>query len=157
MKKKEWIVLVLLIILDQASKLYIASKLTLGASIQVIKNFFYITYVTNSGAAWSMFSNLTMRWIFVFLALAVTVYLGWYLINKGGRPVMRWSIVLIMAGSIGNMLDRIISGKVTDFFNFFIFGYDFPVFNVADCALTIGTILLVIQILFFEDKKHASN
>ncbi len=157
MKKKEWLLFFGILAADQISKLAVSSLMELGDSITIIKNFFYLTFVTNSGAAWSIFSGWPMRWVFVLLAAAVCVYVYIYMKKEQTTALMRWTLTMIMAGSVGNMIDRIVSGKVVDFLNFYIFGYDFPVFNIADCALTIGTIILVIDILFLEGRHNEKH
>jgi len=153
MNKKDWMLWAVIVVIDQLAKIYIASVMKLGQSIEVIDGFFYITFVRNTGAAWSLFSALSMRWVFVIMAIAVCVVIYRYLMRNSCRPLTKASLVMIMGGSIGNMLDRAVTGSVVDFLHFFIFGYDFPVFNIADCFLSVGTALLVVAIMVEKEPK----
>ena len=156
------------LLLDQVSKYIIKTNMHLGQSIPVLGNFFRITYVENPGMAFgvriqngTLFSTLS-----IIAALLVFYYL--FRLRKGGW-VLQSALSLIAAGAIGNLLDRFLYGKVVDFldFEFFdisipafrIFGFNFsgynmtrwPVFNVADSAVTIGMMLLIAYILFWGD------
>lgn len=151
MKLFEFIVFAILLIADQGTKLLVSSKMTLFQSIPVIGNFLKITYVHNTGAAWSMFSG--GRWVFVAMALLVCLGLEIYLLkNRNEKKFIRFIIVLIIAGAMGNVIDRIRFGYVIDFIDTYPFGYDFPVFNIADCCLTVSGILLGLTVLLERDK-----
>lgn len=118
-------------------------------SVNVIGGIFSFTYHENRGAAFGMFSN--SRWIFMTVStlaiLAIAVYLFVISENNILRSV---SLSFIVGGGIGNMIDRIFNGYVVDFLYFELI--DFPIFNVADIFVTIGAILLLIQLLFFDKK-----
>lgn len=138
------------LILDQVSKIWVASTAAVQ-NLEVIPNFFYITYAKNTGMAWSMLSGHQ-----AFFCLAATVAIGvmlWYLIYKSPSKLTRISLALMISGAAGNLIDRLFLGFVRDFLNFYIFGYDFPIFNVADSCLTIGVIILIIA-SFVEEKKN---
>lgn len=150
MKKKHFIILIgvlLLIALDQISKYYILSQLDLGESIHVISNFFSITLRTNDGAAWSILSgNMAIFYFITLLAFVLFFYLGKD-VDFTNRKIYSIGFVLLIAGTIGNFIDRLVLKEVIDFLDFIIFGYDFPVFNVADMCLVIGVIMFGFDIL----------
>ena len=155
MKFKDYLLIIILVIIDQLSKYYISVKMTLHQSIEVIKGFFSITYTRNTGAAWSMLQG--QRLLFVFSA-AVAIGLIIYYLNHYRRTVRPWEkfgLLLVASGALGNAIDRVLSGEVIDFLDFLIFGYDFPVFNFADCCVTIGVIVLLITYLFEGKGKKA--
>ena len=141
--------------LDRITKSIIANGLEEGESIEVIKNFFYITHHTNTGAAWGILQNSTM--ILGILSIAVSIGLLYFYMKFDMWPA-RLSLALIIGGAVGNAIGRIFSGRVTDFLDFYIFGYDFPIFNVADMMVTIGTAILIVFILFFyKEKKEETD
>jgi signal peptidase II len=131
---------------DRITKAVISSNMAEGEKIEVIKNFFYITHHTNTGAAWGILQNATM--ILGILSVVVSIGLLYFFFKFDMWPA-RLSLTMIISGAIGNAIGRIFNGRVTDFLDFYIFGYDFPIFNVADMMVTVGTIILVVFILFF--------
>lgn len=145
-----WITMAAVLVLDQLSKYMItAYEIT---DIPVIKGFFHITYMKNTGMAWSMLSGQTGLLALVS-AVAIGVMLNYLLKNKPDR-LTSFALALMIGGAAGNLIDRLFLGYVRDFLNFYIFGYDFPVFNIADSALCIGVFLLLIA-SFMEEKKNA--
>ena len=146
MKLRDWIIVAVLVAADQLSKLWISSTMQLNQSIEVIRDFFYITYTTNTGAAWSVGEGMGV--FFVIIAIAMCAGIVYYLYK---HPDTGWFLkavlLLIIAGGVGNAIDRIRLGHVIDFLNFYIFGYDFPVFNIADCCITVAMFGLIITIL----------
>lgn len=128
------------------TKWLVRSLMTAGESVGVFGDFFRLTYVQNSGAAFSMFSGF--RILLILLPLAAVIGFLWYLRR---HPKEHWSLylsgTLIIAGGIGNLIDRIIFGWVTDMLDFSIFS---PVFNVADISVTAGCALLVFYALARE-------
>jgi signal peptidase II len=158
--KKQYIILLVavlgLVFLDQLTKQLIASNLALGESIVVIKNFFVITSHRNDGAAWSIFSGqMTFLYIVTFFAAILFYYLGKD-INYDTKKFYSIAITLMIAGAIGNFIDRIIFKEVIDFLDFYIFGYDFPTFNVADMCLVIGVIVFAVDVIW-EDLINGKN
>ena len=152
MRKSEFLVLGVLVFLDQLSKYLVSHLMELHQSIRVLGNFLKITYVHNTGAAWSMMSGF--REGFIIAALAVLVFLFAYL--KKDRILGKWQryvIVVLMAGTLGNLIDRVIYGYVIDFIDTYPLGYDFPVFNVADICLTLGGAALVLSILLEKEQS----
>ena len=146
MKIRDYLFVLILICIDQLLKLYIASNFALYESREVIKDFFYINYVQNTGAAWSFGEGLGS--LFVIVAIAMSVGIIVYL-NKSKDVKWYTKIVmlLIVAGGVGNAIDRIRLGSVIDFLDFYIFGYNFPVFNFADCCITVAMFGLIYLVL----------
>ncbi|MGL5314096.1 MAG: signal peptidase II [Peptostreptococcaceae bacterium] len=144
------LIIVLLIGIDQLSKLWAVNSLKEIGSIPIIENVFHLTYVENRGAAFGMLQNNQI--IFVVVALVASVYGLYYLHTKKVNLVGKAGILLIIAGAIGNAIDRVRLGFVVDYFDFrIIWEY---VFNIADIFVVVGTILLCIYIIFYEDKKE---
>lgn len=142
------LLIILLIICDQVSKLVVVHKMTQGDSITIIKDFFYITSHRNTGGAWGIFSGqLWFLIIITIIALAIFAYLMKDFDLKNNM-IYSISLILMVAGTIGNFIDRIFRGEVVDFLQFFIFKYNFPIFNIADICLTIGVILLAWTVIF---------
>jgi len=157
-----WIILILFLIgLDQATKYLIWSDKVRFENIQIIKDFFYITYVENKGASFGMLKDAPWsRWLFLVLTVVTVIFMIYYLM-KHKHTLLRLSLSLIIAGAVGNFIDRLMRGFVVDFLNFYPFGYDFPVFNVADICINIGVVLLFIYLIFIykepEKEKKDSN
>ena len=145
------IIAVTVLILDQVTKFLISTNMVLFEDIPVISGFFHITYVQNTGMAWSMLSGQQL-----LLSLAAFAAIGvmlWYLMYRRPDRITTVSIGFMMAGAAGNLIDRLVFSYVRDFLNFYIFGYDFPVFNVADIALCLGVGLLILD-AFLEERKE---
>ena len=137
-----WLILVLILVLDQATKYLASINLLEGETIPVINGIFHITLVHNRGAAFGLFQAHSG----VFVALSIIVaslilYLNYRWVNKGA--LVTCVLALIVGGAIGNLIDRLRFGYVVDFLDFRIW----PVFNVADSAISIGTIVLIIYII----------
>ena len=147
---------VLLIMADQLTKYYALVNLKPIGSMEFIDGFLKLVFVENRGVAFGMFSG--QRWFILVLTIVITVALLYYyskLPKTKEYQLVRMTMVLIFAGALGNMLDRIFRGYVVDFFAFdFI---DFPVFNVADIYVVVGVCILAFLILFVikepEEKK----
>lgn len=123
-----------------------------GESIKIIDNFFYLSSHRNRGAAWGILEG--QMWFFYVLT-AVVIFMIIYYIQTGtkGKWLLGVSLGLILGGAVGNFIDRIVRKEVVDFLHFpNLFGYNFPVFNIADSALCIGVGLLIIQMII-EEKK----
>ena len=138
-----------LICLDQLSKILAIKYIVNVGSIPIIKNIFHLTYVENRGAAFGMFQNNQM--FFVLIALVACLVGIYYLYKKKLNLLGKISIMFIVSGAIGNLIDRVRLGYVVDYFDFRVFwSY---VFNLADVFVVVGTILLCIYIIFFENDK----
>lgn len=146
---------VFIIIADQLSKYFIVSDLVLGEQHRFISGIVNIVFVENHGAAWGMLSG--KRWILLcFTALAMIICIIWLIKTGSKSKLLFWSLCLVIAGGIGNMIDRIFrDGIVVDFLQF-DFWQNFPVFNIADCAIVIGGAMLIIYFLL-DTLKHYSH
>lgn len=143
---------IIFIIIDQLSKIIIVNNLTNNKSIEVIKSFFYLTYTNNKGAA---FSILTGRRILLILVAVIVIGVLIYYArkNKIEGKVNKIALSLVIGGSIGNLIDRILRGAVVDFIDVKIFGYNFPIFNLADTFIVIGVFLLIIEMFRKEHRN----
>ena len=151
MKLKEFVLLVLFLFIDQITKFIVSTNLNIYEPIVVIENFFNITYAQNTGAAWSIFEGKTIVLTIVsFVVSCAMIY--WLFKNKNETKIVRFSVLLMLSGAIGNFIDRLLLGYVIDFLDFYIFGYDFPIFNIADSLLCIGVGILLLS-TFFEKEK----
>lgn len=146
-----FLIILVTLVLDRVSKMIIINKMTLTESIPVINNFFYITYWENKGAAWGILQN--GRWIFITITFVVSIVLIGILFKSKNR-ILSTALSLIISGAFGNLIDRLIRGSVTDFLDFKIFGYDFPIFNIADMCVVIGTFILAYFLLFVYEEKE---
>lgn len=143
-------------VLDQLVKLYIIGHLKLFEQIDLVPHWLAITYTLNSGAAFSLFATLApaVREIMLDgLAAAAVVVLG-VLLARGTRPrVVSAAFALIMGGAAGNLLDRVVRGRVVDFIYVHYYAWSYPVFNIADSAITIGVAIILIHSVFFHDAE----
>lgn len=148
---------ILLVVLDQTSKIYLTLvNKTSPIDLEVIRGFFRITYTCNDGAAFSILKG--KRVFFIIMTIIVVFLIVYYLLKNKVYWVEKYSLLLIISGAVGNLIDRIMYGYVIDFLDFIIFGYDFPVFNIADSFITIGAIGLIISILFLnKEGENAGN
>ncbi|MBS4198884.1 signal peptidase II [Bacillus sp. FJAT-49732] len=136
----------LVIAFDQLTKWIIVHNMDLGQRITVIDNLFYITSHRNRGAAWGILQD--QMWLFYIITIIVIGAVIYYLEKHAkGKPLFQLSLALILGGAIGNFIDRLFRKEVVDFLDTYIFTYDFPIFNIADSALTIGVALIFIQML----------
>ena len=143
-----------LVFIDQFSKTIITTYFDLNESIVVIKNFFNLTYVQNEGAGFSIMQGARTTFLILTpICLALFIYL--LLKSKKNNHLERISLVLLIAGTIGNFIDRIKLEYVIDFLDFIIFGWDFPVFNFADICLTIGAFFFIIALFVEEHNEKA--
>ncbi|TDJ05104.1 MAG: signal peptidase II [Deltaproteobacteria bacterium] len=151
-----------LILVDQFTKVAIEQNYALGESTSVIKGFFSITYVRNTGAAFGMGAGAADHWrriLFLALPVLVCIYLMvliWK--TRKDRLMLGLAYTLIFAGAVGNLMDRFAMGYVVDFLDFYYKYHHFPAFNVADSSITIGAALLLID-FFIEllQKKNATD
>lgn len=133
--------------LDQLSKYVIRATMLEGASIPIVKGAFYITHVQNTGAAFGLFTNRPVFLIVVGLVIIGSVA-AYYFSNRPTRPVVKIALGLELGGAVGNLVDRVVSGRVTDFLDLHRL---WPVFNLADSAIVCGAVLLVLALLLFQD------
>ncbi|MEE9165626.1 MAG: signal peptidase II [Nitrospinota bacterium] len=146
------LIVVGLVFLDQATKLYIDSHMKLHQSVEVIKNFFQITYIRNSGAAFGILSGFKSPWLTLFFMLITVVAAGiilfYYHKTPENQRLTLVSFALIISGAIGNFIDRVFYGEVIDFLYFHWYQHYWPAFNVADSCITIGVSLLLWKMFF---------
>ena len=142
----------LLVLLDQATKLAAVSALKDGGPYVLIPGVFQLQYLENRGAAFGLLQNARIFFLAVTLiALAAVIYVLVRLPLKRKYIVLRFLMVLIAAGAVGNMIDRVFLGYVRDFLYFSLI--DFPIFNVADIYVTCATILLILLLLFYYKEE----
>lgn len=137
------ILTLLFIILDIASKLIVSKYMSLNETVVIIKRFFNITYVHNTGVAWSMLSHNS----FLVVIISLIVIMGILLYIKNNNPdslTEKFAYSLVLGGALGNFINRIVFGYVIDFIDVKIFNYDYPIFNLADIFIVVGVFMLVI-------------
>lgn len=143
---------IFVIVLDLWTKTSTETWLGYRGIYEVIPNFFWIHVLRNTGGAWSLFSG--SDWLFKSLPLIASVLmLVYYFRTQEKQTLLRFALVFLLAGTLGNYIDRLSLGYVRDFLSFNTFGYMFPVFNVADISLNVGVGLLILDTLL-EGKKH---
>jgi len=136
-----------LIALDQLTKWIAVQLLVFGERVPVIPGFFDFTLVYNRGAAFSFLAGAGgwQRWFFTGIGIAAAVFIVWMLARHGSQRLFAFALSLILAGAIGNVIDRVIQGKVTDFVLLHWRGWHWPAFNVADIGITFGAALLILD------------
>ena len=134
------------ILLDQISKTVVIGVFQLGDS-RTITSFFNLVRVHNSGAAFSFLAGASgwQRWFFVGLGVAAALFIVWMLRSHSGQRLFSWALALILGGAVGNVVDRLLHGHVVDFVQLHYGGWYFPSFNIADGAITLGAILLIVD------------
>lgn len=146
----------LFVVIDQIVKILVISKLALQQPITIINNFFNITYVRNTGAAWSILSGNVLLLIMISVLALVAIY--YYLIkDKELNKIDIVSYSMLIGGIIGNLIDRVVHGYVIDYLDFKIFNYNFPIFNVADTLIVISIIIIGISLIVGEYREQNRN
>lgn len=143
------LVVLIVVIIDQLSKFYIQAHMVSGMSIPIVKDIFHITYVLNPGAAFGLFEHQT----FFFLVVAVALVAGaiyYYPRIPKQYQLLRFGIGLMVGGAIGNVIDRIKTGYVVDFFDFRIW----PVFNMADAAIVCGVGCIIFTMIYLHKEDE---
>ena len=146
----EFLFITLIIILDQVSKFLVKLKLKPIDNFDFINGYFSFTYVENRGAAFGIFHNKKI--LLIGITSLVIILMAFYLYRT--KNINKWvkiSFILIIAGAIGNLIDRASMGYVVDFIHFYVKSHDFPVFNFADMSVVFGTIILGINLLLSKD------
>lgn len=139
-----------IVVTDQWVKYLVVQNIALFGHVDAIPGLFHLTYVQNTGAAFSSFEG--MRWLFVALFAALTVAVVWEYFKKPMpfTKLDRWCLAAVYGGGLGNVIDRIRLGYVVDMID--VDFMEFAVFNVADCFIVCGSILLMISMIFFNKK-----
>ena len=147
----------ILVLADQISKTIVGKTMSLYESIPVIQNFFHFTYITNDGMAFGI--NFPFGYyIFTSVSVLLTLFLFWYLWSvRTHSIVIRLGISFIIAGAIGNLIDRIFLGAVIDFLDFMIGNFHWYVFNLADSYVTVGMALVLIDSIILEKKRESAH
>ena len=150
------VVTIILVVLDQLSKYITLEYLKPIGKYEVIKGIFDLTYVENRGAAFGILQN--QRWVFIALTVLITIAIIVYKFkSKPQSKLLNTSLCLIVSGAVGNLIDRVFRGYVVDMLEVTFISY--PVFNVADCFVVIGAVLLSVYIMFVykEPEKEMKN
>ncbi|WP_404357992.1 signal peptidase II [Methylotuvimicrobium sp. KM1] len=157
MLKWLWLSFVVLV-LDQITKLAVAANMQLYQSIQVLP-FFNLTYVHNTGAAFSFLSEAGgwQRWFFAVLAFVISVVITvWLARLKRHETLLAVSLALVLGGAVGNLIDRLAYGYVIDFLDVYYQDWHWPAFNIADSAITIGVALMIAESFGIGKKDEVS-
>lgn len=147
MNRKKSIIAVIIIIIDQITKLIVQ---TYETNITIIKNVFAIRYYENTGAAWSILEGKQSLLIILSILMIIIVYSMMFSFKN--NKLTNWAFGILFGGILGNFIDRIFFGYVRDFISLTIFNYRYPIFNVADMAIVMGAIMLVVITLKGEKK-----
>jgi signal peptidase II len=159
MRKYHVLIAALVVVLDRLTKWVVSQRITLHDSVDVIPGVFRLTHVQNQGAAFGLFSDSPSEWkvamliLFSVAALAVVSALLW----KNGNAMNATAIALslVFGGALGNLWDRVSSGRVIDFLDFYLGSHHWPAFNVADSAIVIGALLLLSEIFWAPQEEKA--
>lgn len=154
-----WVVTLLVLIADQATKAWATARLKPVALIEVIPNYFRFSYALNRGVAFSLFADSTfeIKWVLAAISTFAALMVGSYLLRTPTTMrQMCWSLSLVLAGIIGNLIDRVRLGEVVDFIELhWRDQYAWPTFNIADAAICIGAALLALEL--FKEEQAASE
>ncbi|CEG22408.1 Lipoprotein signal peptidase [Planococcus massiliensis] len=149
----------LIVAADQWTKWLVLKQMELGERIPVMEPYLAWLSHRNRGAAWGMLEG--KMWLFAIITIAVIIGILYYFHKHAkGQPLFQLSLMIILGGAVGNFIDRMFRGEVVDFVDVLIpvINYDFPIFNVADAALTVGVVLMIIFVIYDEkqEKKKVS-
>ncbi|NLI61487.1 MAG: signal peptidase II [Clostridiales bacterium] len=143
------LIILSIVALDQVTKYLAVAHLRDLGTIEIVRGVFSLTYVENRGAAFGILQN--QRWFFIVLTIIVCIGIAYFLFTQSNTSlILRISLIMVLGGAIGNLIDRVRLGYVVDMLHFTLI--DFPVFNIADCFVVMGTILLAYYILFIGDR-----
>ena len=145
--------IVVIVALDQWSKWAIKTSFNLYQSKPVIQDLLHFTYVTNDGMAFGL-SFPGGKHVLLIMTILLTGFIAGFLWKeKNGHPLIKYGLALILSGAIGNLIDRLLYGKVVDFLDLMIGNFHWYIFNIADSSVTIGMILFIIHSIYIEQKK----
>ncbi|ARK31072.1 signal peptidase II [Halalkalibacter krulwichiae] len=148
---KYYLLALIVIVFDQITKWIVDTQMAIGERITLIERFLYFTSHRNQGAAFGILQG--QMWFFYIVTIVVIVGIVYYMQKEAkSSRLFGISLGLILGGAIGNFIDRLFRGEVVDFVDTYIFGYNFPIFNVADAALCIGVGLLFIKMI--QDERQ---
>jgi signal peptidase II len=159
-KAKYFFLALIVLIADQVSKAWATDKLLPVDTLEIIPNFFRFTYARNRGVAFSLFadSKYEIKWVLAAISLLAAIGVAYYLIRLAANNLrLNISLSLLLAGIVGNLIDRVRLGEVVDFIDFHWYEkYTWPTFNIADAAICVGAALLALEMLF-EEKAPSHN
>jgi signal peptidase II len=137
----------LIVVIDQLTKILAVRSFQIGERKAIIPGFFDLTLLYNKGAAFSFLAGAGgwQRWFFTIFGLIASIIIIWMLAKHGAQKLFATALTLILGGAVGNVIDRVYQGQVTDFLLFYHDRWFFPAFNVADSAITVGAILLILD------------
>ena len=146
MKRWLWLAAVIVAV-DQLSKFAILRNFSFGERLAVVPGLFDLTLVYNRGAAFSFLAGASgwQRWFFTGLGVAAAIFIVWLLARHGTQRLFSFALALILGGAIGNVIDRVARGQVVDFLLVYWQRWHWPAFNVADSAITVGAVLLIVD------------
>lgn len=147
------LVFIISVVLDMGSKYFMAGWLPLGQSKPVIPGFFQFTLVHNRGAAFGVGSNWSTPFFLIFSVVALGVVCSLFFQLKPHEKLSAYALAMILGGAFGNIVDRIRLGYVVDFLDVYVQTHHWPVFNIADSFITVGAVLLGIEIFFLNKEK----
>ncbi|HWN98139.1 MAG TPA: signal peptidase II [Blastocatellia bacterium] len=141
------------LMIDQFTKYWVSINLREGDEVQVIPGFFKFSYTENPGIAFGMLNNSNVKWALVAVSLGAILVVVYYITRTASsNRLLLWSLALLAAGISGNLIDRVRMGRVIDFILIYYKHYEWPVFNIADTAITIGAALMAIEL--FLPPQH---
>jgi len=164
MKRKYWVLIVvflLVLFLDQWTKLTIRQSLSLYQTVEVIHGFFNLVHVRNTGGAFGIFGGERGGVGSLFFVVVSVVAIGSIIILlirlKEGEKIISLSLSFILSGAVGNLIDRLWHGEVVDFLDFYVSSYHWPAFNIADSAICVGIGLMVLALFVKDHKKKIAD
>jgi len=161
MRKYHFLIALVVVFLDRLTKWWIAQTIAVGNTVPVVPGFFRLTHVQNHGAAFGLFDESPTQWkigaliLFSIVALVIVTALLWK--NSHAMTVTGVGLSLVLGGAVGNLWDRLFTGHVVDFLDFYVGSYHWPAFNVADAAIVSGAILLVSEIVFAKNPRQEAK
>jgi signal peptidase II len=154
---KLWYLLIatLVLLFDQFTKYWVSMKLREGDEIEIIRGFFKFSYTENPGIAFGMLNNGNVKWLLVAISVAAIMVVVYYMRRTPiSNTLLLWSLALLAAGICGNLIDRVRLGRVIDFILLYYRDYQWPVFNIADTAITIGAALMAIELFLAPQAER---
>lgn len=147
----------LVMLFDQFTKYWVSMKLREGDEIDVITGFFKLSYTENPGIAFGMLNNGNVKWLLVSISVAAIMVVVYYMRRTPvSNTLLLWSLALLAAGICGNLIDRFRLGRVIDFILIYYKSYQWPVFNIADTAITIGAALMAIELFMSPQAERTA-
>lgn len=155
MNKKTYVIAIFILLFDQISKSLIEIYFKLNESFVIVKDFFNITVAHNTGGAWSILNNHS--YLFIIFSVVALIVLIRFMFQFKNNLRNNIAFACTVAGIMSNLADRLFLGYVRDFLDFKVLGYDYPIFNIADIAIVVGVLLLIVAIVKGEDKKDGNS